>query len=352
MSRKVYFLFVLFYNIIGDIMNLKKVILEEMPEGLNDLEKARFIYLKLALYLDFSTKYNNTTVDEFVKMYHFKTDPENQLQKQIICRNWASIYSNLLTEVGIKNYLIDQHHSYVLFEYNGKIWVADATYGSYTDLSRIRYGDSTFYFGTCFSQDIDNPLNFVASHNGPEDELLNEIDKKFDFYQERKDNYKKIKDRLINIKNSGKSINQKLDLLFEIIGILDDGYYEAKNFVRTLEYEIFDKSELNHIHAVELKRTNENLEVDIVECIYIEQDNNYTYYLLAPDNSVKNVAPSEITKLAILGYGIEEKEIPGVIFPKKFERGIPLKKDLKYKLFKNFIPNKIIDYGKEQFKTY
>ena len=351
MLRKVLTFLFLLYNISGDNMNLKKVILDDMPEGLNDLEKARFIYLKLALYLDFSTKYNNTNSVEFLKMSYSGTNPENQREKQIICKNWAHIYSSLLTEAGVKNKVIDQHHSYVLFEYDGKVWVADATYGSYTDLSRIRYGDSTFYFGVCVSQDMNKPLNHVVPFNSY-NRILDEIDKKFDFYQVKRESFKKLQSKLEEIKNSDKSIRQKLDLFFELVGVLDEGYYEAKDFVRNLEYDIFNDSELSRIHGVELKRTNQNLEVDIVQCIYVEQENGYSYYLLAPDKTVKKVTPLEITKLATLGYGIEGKEIPGVVFPRRFQAGVPFKKGLMYKVSRNFVPNKIIDYEEEQFKTY
>ena len=45
-------------------MNIRELILKDMPNNLNDLEKARYVYLKLGDIVDFSTKYNNTSLDE------------------------------------------------------------------------------------------------------------------------------------------------------------------------------------------------------------------------------------------------------------------------------------------------
>ena len=50
-------------------MKLKDVILNDMPDNIDEIEKARYIYLKLALYVNFSTKYQNTSLDEMSKMY-------------------------------------------------------------------------------------------------------------------------------------------------------------------------------------------------------------------------------------------------------------------------------------------
>lgn len=43
-------------------------------------------------------------------------------------------------------------------------------------------------------------------------------------------------------------------------------------------------------------------------------------------------------KLATIGYGIEQKKIPGVIFPRIFMPSIIDKKILKYRLFPHTVP--------------
>ena len=133
-------------------MNIKKIILDDMPNDLDDLAKARYIYLKLADYVNFSTTFQNTNIDSMAKIYNTKVDIEN-ISSNITCTMWAQIYSSLLNEVNISNEIVNEGHKYVRFLFNGKIWVADATYGRYTDLARIKYGDSTHNFGVALKQD-------------------------------------------------------------------------------------------------------------------------------------------------------------------------------------------------------
>ncbi len=342
-------LFFFCYNKIGDSMTLKELILKDMPDDLNDLEKARYIYLKLAFYLNFSTKYNNTDGNEFARMSYPDVDTSKFNKNQIICKEWSKIYSYLLNEVGIHNEICSSHHTNVVFEYNHKLWVADATYGQYTDLAKIRYGDHTEYFGVRNSQNIDEFCTSVNPFDN-DNKLIEEIDKKFNFYTERKEYFEQLKKKLFLLKEKGGTISEKLDSLFEIIGVLDNGYYESKDYVRNIEKMFLSEEECKKISAVELKRTNKNKEVDIVQCIYVKEDGRYNYYLLAPNMPVIKVDESEIVKMSFLGYAIdEEKKIPGIDFPQRFKEGVPTKKSFMYKINRNFVPSKIVAYDKTQF---
>lgn len=329
-------------------MNFESLILSDMPEGLNDLEKARYIYLKLAMYLSFNTTYHNTTDLNFATIYTQgeKTDISLFNSNQVICKNWAAIYSSLLSKVGVSNTIFSSGHSSVNFEYDGKIWVADATIGTYTDLSRIRYGDKTFNFGISISQNAKKPSCYII-HDEETDQKLDEIDKKFSFYKEREIQLSLLKKRLEHINDNDKTLSDRLEILFESLGQLKDGYYESKDFVRDLEDKYFSK-DMDNIKARELKRTNKDLTVDIVQCIYVNDNNNYSYFLLAPNKVIRKVTPEEIVKLSILGYGIEEKNIPGIDYPKNFKVGIPTNTSIRYKLLKNFVPNNIKEYDDKQ----
>lgn len=329
-------------------MSFKQLILGNMPSNLSDLEKARFIYLKLAMYLNFSTKFQNTSDKEFAKMYTNKSVNIDSINtNQIICKWWARIYSSFLNEVGIKNEIVDLSHEYVIFYINGKKWVADATNDNYTDLARIKYGDESMHFGVCFDQKSEEPYPNI-NYNAKEMAIIAEIDKKFKFYQMRIEIYKQLKSKLLTSSTARLNITQKIELMFETIGKLYDGYYESKEFVKQIEYDFFSEEEMKHIHAVELKRTNKNLEVDIIQCIYVKTNDEYSYYLLAPNLDIRKVNPKDIRKLAYIGYGIDQKKIPGVIFPRIFKPGIADKKLLKYRIFPNTIPLPMQPYNKEQ----
>ena len=92
-------------------MNIKELALKDMPNNLDDLYKARYIYLKLPDYLSFSTKHRNTSEYEMGMMYMANIDATNIKNNQINCRYWSQIYSSILTELNIENKIIgeEQH---------------------------------------------------------------------------------------------------------------------------------------------------------------------------------------------------------------------------------------------------
>lgn len=331
-------------------MNIRKLVLNDMPSNLNDLEKARYIYLKLAFILNFSTKFNNTSDKEFVEMYTSKQGINDIKYNQVICKIWARIYSSLITEMGIENSIINQGHEYVLFNYEGKIWIADATGGGNgSDLSNIRYGEETELFGICISQDMNEPRASI-NRNETSEKQLDKIDEKFDFYYKKRLENQRVKAKLKKIRKSNMSTHEKIEYMIKIIGVLADGYYESKDFVRNLEFSFLSDEELKNIHGVELKRTNKNKEVDIVQCICVLENEEYYYYILSPNLPITKVTKEEIIKLSILGYGLDEKNIPGIKYPRNFVPGVIDRRLLKYKIFRNFLPKQVLQYDTEQIK--
>ena len=329
-------------------MKIIEKILKEMPDSFNELEKSRYLYLKTALYFNFSTKFNNTSDKEELKMYSNASSINDIKSNQIICKNWATIYSYLLTRAGIENEIINQGHEYVNFMINGKVWTADATYGQYTDLSRIRYGDETDKFGVSAFQRKDYPSNAV-NYLDKDNLLIDEADKKMTFYQERKEKLQIINERISKMSLNDLSTSNKIKALFDVLGILDDGYYESKDFVRNIEESILTKEEMKEIQSVELKRTNKDGYVDIIQCLYVKNNDDYDYYIVAPNLPIRKIEKDDLVRLSIYRYGIEEKKIPGINFPNVFKPGISSKKNFKY-FFIN--PKKeltrISDYNKEQ----
>lgn len=334
-------------------MNIKSLVLSDIPKGLTDLEKARYIYLKLAIYLSFNTTYQNTSDSNMAKIYTegANIDVSNFNSNQAICKSWAKIYSELLSDVGIKNKIIVSGHDYVNFEIDEKIWSADATAGSsgiYTDLSRVKYGDNTYNFGISLSQNPDNPQNHIV-HSKEQEELLTSIDNKFSFYKERKQQLLLLKEKVKDLNDKNIPLSERLEIFFDAIGVLEKGYYEGKDFVRNLEHRYL-KGDIEKLHGVELKRTNDDFSVDIVQCIYVEDEDDYSYFLLAPNTPIIKVEPKEVIKLSVLGYGIDERKIPGIDFPKQFKAG-KVSTSIKYKLTHKFVPGTIKEYDVKQSTT-
>lgn len=327
---------------------LEEIIGMIKDKNYTNLEKARLIYIELGKRLSFDPTYQNTDISTMENMYQEKVDYKTFNKKQIICRTWSQLYSQLLDSVGIKNEIIDSGHTWVEFYINDRRWVADATDGTYTDLSKIKHGDLTEKFGPATFNGKKH-YNFIM-YSEEFIEKLKEIDYKLGYSNEHVQAIK-LRDFLIKIKNGNIDIQEetgisynteeekiilKLEYLFSKLGILNDGYYEVKDYVYFLEWHILNTDEYQKVKAVELKRTNKDKSVDIIQCIYTKYEESYVYYLLAPNLPIRRVSESEIVNLALLGYGIDEKIIPGINFPKKFTRGkISSKTLLKYKIYDN-----------------
>lgn len=200
-------------------INILNKILGSLPNNLNDLEKARYLYLESCKIFTFSTKIQNTDEISFAKMYNQKVDAASLETTEVNCRIWSQIYSQLLSYANIKNKIIDNRHQCVKLYIGDKEWIADATYGSYNDLSRVKNNDKTVGFGCNLYQGSNKCLISIRKEDL---NLLDEIDK-------------------------------KLEYLFSKLGKLNEGYYEAKDFVMNLEGQLLDSDEFQRVKAVELK---------------------------------------------------------------------------------------------------
>lgn len=339
-------------------MSIKENLLSKMPENLSDLEKARYLYIELGKLVSYSTKFQNTDDKNFLAMTFKEINVDKFDKNQVNCIMWSSLYSNLLTSVGIENQVIDRYHRYVEFYIDDKCYVADATEGPYTDLARIHNDDDTCHFGLSLNKD--KQLNSIK-HDKDSLDLIKSIDEKLGYNTDLKENIMELKELLEKIKNNTFNIYDianaevddrltfKMEYLFSKLGALKAGYYESKDYVYNLECDMLTEEEMKNVKGVELKRTNNNYEVDIVQCIYICENNKINYYLLTPFQPIRKVCEEELCALATLGYGIEDKIIPGINFPKKFVRGV-ISNKRSYKLYKNpqFINLEI--YNEEQCK--
>lgn len=318
-------------------------ILDELPDNLSDLEKARFLYLKTCELFTFSTQFQNTDAFSFSKLYNKKVDIANLKTTEVNCRMWAQIYSQLLDRVNIKNKIIDYGHQYVMFYIDNKEWVADATYGNYTDFSRVKNNDRTIGFGYNLYQGKENKHIIIDQKYIS---LLDDIDKKLGYnnYQmleliEFRNMLTNIKDNLYDISKLSNEpivdkLSFKLEYLFSRLGKLNCGFYEAKDFVFNLEQYMLTEEEFKQVKAVELKRTNKDKSVDILQCIYTSGDKP-NYYLLSPNLPIIKISEEHLLNLATRGYGLDEgKSINGVNYPRNFYAG-EISKVNKFKLYKD-----------------
>lgn len=324
-------------------INLLEQIVNKLPKGLNDLEIARFLYLELCRVVTFSTKFNNTDDASFSFMYTQKVDALKLVNTEVNCRMWSSIYSQLLDVVNIKNEIVDNGHQYVKFYIDGKEWIADATYGYYTDLSRVKNNDKTCGFGYSLYQGSDRSS---ISMDKEYLDMLDSVDSKLGYNNNQMEELMELRKLFTDIKDGKTDINSlsthyindpisfKLEYLFCHLGKLNCGYYEAKDYVYNLEKCLFNSDELSFIKAVELKRTNKDKSVDILQCIYTIGDSP-RYYLLGSNLPVLSINRDQLMYLATNGFGIfEGKKIDGISYPLNFKPG-SVSKYSKFKIYKD-----------------
>ena len=301
-------------------------------ENLTELEVARLLYIELGKRVSFSTTFQNTSDLNMAKMMISQVDINTFKEKEVNCVMWAQLYSELLTKYGIRNEIIDKGHKYVEFYAENKKWVADATTGGYTDLSRIHNSDDTNNFGLSMFQNIDRSNN-IPVFNEEITLRLKEIDKKIGYNDEKykdlvelKEMIKKIKDGEFDIhayvKGEGSDTLKKLQFLFAKVGVLDLGYYEAKDFLYELELMLLSPSELANVKGKELLRTNKDGSVDIIEIITVKEEDKYNYFVVCPNMKVKQVSMQDVIKFSLIGFGKDaDKHIPGIDFPTNFVPG-------------------------------
>ena len=196
------------------IVNLKETIINSIPENLNILEKARYIYNKLGELLEYSDIYQSLDEDSRKQFYNQTTDINNTDLSNIICKNWAELYYQLLVDAGIdpKNITISGSsevlkHRWINIKIAPNISVvADAVNpsGSYTyDLNKIKNHLKTDGFVIYYGQDAkivweefqfpnnnNNNIKKLSKVSKISDVILRHIDKKIgyidDKYQDEK----------------------------------------------------------------------------------------------------------------------------------------------------------------------
>lgn len=329
-------------------MNLEEMILSNINPSWTPLEKARFIYIELGKLVTFSTKFQNSSDKGFTELYYAKVSINKLESLEVNCRMWSQLYSQLLYKANIPNKIIDNGHCWVNFYIGEETYIADATYDPYTDLARIKNNDSTAHFGLpIYSKQKNN----VVFNSEEWKNNLDNIDVKIGYNMDKKQELLDLKKHLYQISCGDIDISElahsevndpilfKLEYLFSILGNLNDGYYESKDFVYELEMMLLTAEERSKLGAVELKKTNQDKTVSILQCIYTKHKEEPVYYLLAPNLPVQKFTANEIASLSEKGYGIESKTIPGIIYTKKFIPG-KSSESLSYRLYKKFSSNK------------
>lgn len=164
----------------GRFIDYDKII-EKMPDGLTQIEKARYIYIQLGKYFSYDERYITSESDDERKEIFDKNigDIEND---KVVCTSLSRIYENLLKRVGIKakTVLIPGEklgHAFTEIEIDGKKYFT----GLIRDLMNIKTGLKTKEFM------IDNPDRFGedSEFTALSEDELKRIDDKIEYTYNR-----------------------------------------------------------------------------------------------------------------------------------------------------------------------
>ena len=312
-------------------------IISNMPDNLDDLEKARYIYIELGKILEFNTTTMfNSKSKHYFKKYYYKSIDINNCSNKVTCTNWCEIYIKLLKKVGIKaqKYSEYKSHAWVVIELDKKIY-ADATLGSFSDLARIKSNLK--------------PINFVPLIHNKKDNLklepyskdfsnkIDSIDKKLGYKLERKNAH----DALINLKNEVSNLPDtiaKVNYIFAHIDLSNFGFYEGKEYIKY----VFDFVGINDVMTFNMSKTEPNLAVTIIRCFVIEGN----YYIYYPKKNIEVINFDDLKKLFRSGFGVTSSIMINGIFLDRFKIYDFSKKD-KLRLKRE---NLFTEYYKEEFK--
>lgn len=294
-------------------MNLVSMIIDKIPNDLNDLEKARFIYMELGKILEFDTttlfNCNDIYFNEKIKK---DFDITNLTSNKVNCYNWSNIYVKLLELVHINAEVKEfNDHAWVIMNIDNKTIYADATNNTSMDLAKIKYNIMTDNFYVLVEDD-DDLDEFDIKDDTNNMTIIEEIDKKLGYDKKHERSF----NELIKIKNKADLIENfvdKINFIFSSIDFSNMGFFEGNDFIRYI-LGFFLSNQLEYkIKAVTLSKTLLSGDVDSIKCITIEDNNTTYYYIFASDKGIYPISKEKIELIFNMGYAVENfKKIPNI----------------------------------------
>ena len=309
---------------ITTVGELKQNIIDSIPSGLTDFEKARFLYLELSKRVGFDENLNSNPNENtgFKILADSKNINDNTLLNgKIICKSWSKIYNELLSSVGINSEIKSANHAWVEFEVNGMYFLADATKNTayLNDLAKISQGEQTnmFYPINKFTTLEDAQLGKYPFPLANVDiksfyDSLLEVDKGLNYIKE---NYNNVLDKVCsNIENNNVSssnlsnlVENKLLKLNEIANISKLGYVEAKSYILSFAKSL-SSAESDIISGTDLYRLKSNGNVELINITSIKQeDGTYKYFAYHENTGIIEINTHDLSELILSGFKTKSK---------------------------------------------
>ncbi len=279
-------------------MNIKEIILNEIKDkDWSKLEIARYIYIRLGELLVFNPLYLCGSTGTKNRLFYEGIDVENLKDNKVVCSGWAKIYKELLEAVDITAMIAGNAHNYVLVSIDRTVIEADATAGSYSDLTRIKYGDELELFGDNSFEEIDTYLSYKKGMYLKEALLMLKKDMK---------NPDSLKETLGITENMrmDEIVKRKFEFIISLVNRTTDetkGYIDVINYLYNLMDVLLDVEEVACIEEnVYYSIEDMNCDNVVVFRILVEDEKIYYCYSKKEDGIYKiekieeeNVLPYE-----------------------------------------------------------
>ena len=296
-------------------------LLKDIPEGLTDLEKARWLYLKLGKTITYDMNVFYLRDEVLGDVYNQKVNINSYESTHLICKSISEIYIDLLKELSIKSKLVEVSHEYQ-FNHVGTRIELENDLIIFTDLTldlyRIQTGMRT--------------LNFAYTSPGDDYDILSrrelrEIDNKLgytfrgvylddfiDFVSGELTNKEKVQRYLLDGKDisefdTSEIVSRKINFLLKHVLPSNLGYVESRNLLLDVLGRCLTNEEKNIVKQYDLlKDKKDGTTVDFANCIKIDDGKNNIFYLKLPDEVMKKTEEKEVEALFNNGWKNKQKE--------------------------------------------
>ena len=294
-------------------------LIKQIPDNLDDIEKARYVYLNLGKLLSYDEKYwyGNSEIKNRIYKKSMCTTPRfSEIQpnkkKKAICVSISKLYSSVLNKVGInagQQHEID--HTFTYMFANNKLYYADLN----NDLKFIQLNLPTRYF-------------FVKGANFLSKDILQSIDEKLGYTYTGQ---KSFEDTISLIKSKTQSMSKlsdKMQCIFDlgstIPGVKDLELIERNSTYNYLSQMVLPEKDFLKVRPIQLYETqlDEKHRKNRVnyQTVYIIQDfnketkkNEFSYFVFSKDEKKFNQLSSIELMDFIKENNLDLQKIPGVI---------------------------------------
>ena len=225
-------------------------LIAQIPNGLSDIEKARYVYLNLGKLLCYDEKYwyGNSEIKSRIFRKYMSTTPKfSQIQpdkkKKAICVSISKLYSSVLKKIGIKSgqqQELDHTCSYLFID--NKLYYADLN----NDLKFIQLDLPTKHF-------------FINGNNVLSKDDLQKIDQKLGYFYTGVKSFKDVIDLIRSKIKIMDNLGSKLQCIFDL-GSTIHGVKNLEIIERNLTYKYLLENtlpikELNRVNSLQLYET-------------------------------------------------------------------------------------------------